>query len=253
MIHYHGGPITPNDAAVACWQGRHAMISFAHPDQLSLAAEVCQSFTLDNGEFSRWRAGKPTNWPSYYQWVKEWKHHPGFDWAVIPDVIDGTEEDNDRLIGEWHLGDCGVPVWHLHESLERLWRLTDRFPRVALGSSGEWATVGTDGWWQRMTKAMDIVCVSSRPVARLHGLRMLNPEVFRHLPLASADSTNVARNIGLDSRWRGTYAPSSKAMRAAILTARIEVHNSASEWIGGPVQEEFLEDTLFGGTDQRVQ
>lgn len=229
------------------------MISFANPEQITLAAEVCQSFSLDNGAFSMWRGGKVPNWGEYQEWVKAWMQHPGFDWAIIPDVIDGDEEANDALIGSWPYMNCGVPVWHFHESLERLYRLADRFQRVALGSSGQWATVGTDSWWARMNKVMEIVCVDNRPICKLHGLRMLNPEVFRHLPLASADSTNVARNIGLDSRWRGTYAPHSKAMRAAIITQRIESHNSASEWIGGPIQEELLEDSIFSGADQRLQ
>ena len=58
MIHYHGGPITPLEAALACWQGRHAMISFAASDQITLAAEVCQSFTLDNGAVHSGRLAK---------------------------------------------------------------------------------------------------------------------------------------------------------------------------------------------------
>lgn len=49
-----------------------------------------------------------------------------------------------------------------------------------------------------------------------------NPAVFEHVPLASADSTNVARNIGIDARWKGTYAPASKETRAAVLVERIE-------------------------------
>lgn len=53
MIHYHGGPIRPLEAGLACWQGRHAMTSFAHPEQLPLAAEVSQSFALDNGAYRR--------------------------------------------------------------------------------------------------------------------------------------------------------------------------------------------------------
>jgi hypothetical protein len=58
VIHYHGGPITPQTAAIALWTRRHAMVSFARPDQMALAAEVCQSFALDNGAFSLWRAGE---------------------------------------------------------------------------------------------------------------------------------------------------------------------------------------------------
>jgi len=57
MIHYHGGPITPRGAAISAWTRRHAMISFANPDQLEIAAEVCQSFSLDNGAYPLYTAG----------------------------------------------------------------------------------------------------------------------------------------------------------------------------------------------------
>lgn len=89
MIHYHGGPITPIEAAAKIWRGRHGFVSFAHPQQLPLVAEICQSFGLDNGAFSFWKNGKtPDSWSDYYNFVDEWRRHPGFDWAVIPDVID---------------------------------------------------------------------------------------------------------------------------------------------------------------------
>jgi len=54
-----------------------------------------------------------------------------------------------------------------------------------------------------------------------------DPVIFTALPLASADSTNVARNIGIDAAWRGTYRPRSKDLRAAILVERIEAANGA--------------------------
>lgn len=47
MIHYHGGPITPDTCALKAWKGRHAFISFANPGQIALASEVTQSFALD--------------------------------------------------------------------------------------------------------------------------------------------------------------------------------------------------------------
>lgn len=218
------------------------MVSFANPQQISLAAEVSQSFALDNGAFSMWRSGIEVQWSDYYAFVDEWISHPGFDWAVIPDVIDGSEEANDALIKEWPFGEhYGVPVWHLHESLDRLSMLCDKWPRIALGSSGTWATPGTVSWWARISRAMDVLTVNRKLTNRIHGLRMLNPEIFRHLPLSSADSTNVARNIGMDGAWKGTYQPSNKAIRASILTARIESMNSASEWKGlTPKQEEFM-------------
>lgn len=237
MIHYHGCPITPRDAAIQVLSRRHACVSFAHPAQVEIAAEVCQSFILDNGAFSHWKAGNgEIDVPAYADWVRTWRRHPGFDWCLIPDVIDGDEAANDRMFGTWRNAygsfDSCVPVWHMHESIGRLARLCRTFPRVALGSSGEFATVGSDAWWGRMSEAMDAVCdEDGRPICKLHGLRMLNPTVFSHLPLASADSCNVARNIGIDRAWeRSAYSPASKAERALILAGRIESHASASRW-----------------------
>jgi len=146
MIHYHGGPITPESAAVRVWTARHAFVSYAEPRQIEVAAGVCQSFALDNGAFSAWKAGQPTDWPGYYDWCAEWLSHPACDWAVIPDVIDGDEAANDALIREWPHGHRGVPVWHMHETVSRLNNLCRAWPRVAIGSSGEYATVGNGRW-----------------------------------------------------------------------------------------------------------
>lgn len=232
MIHYHGAPITPVEVARQLWTRRHAFVSFEHPDQLDVAAEVAQSFALDNGAFSAWRRGAVVDWDGYTEWVRHWSLHPGFDFAVIPDVIDGDEEENDALIARWPFRWCGVPVWHLHESVERLRALCARFRRVALGSSGMYADPGSPAWWVRIGEAMDAVCdEQGRPPCRLHGLRMLDPTIFSQLPLASADSTNIARNIGIDAKWdRAPYAPRSKAVRAMILADRIEHHASAATW-----------------------
>lgn len=231
MIHYHGGPITPETVAIRVWSGRHAFVSVAAPQQIKTAAGACQSFALDNGAFSAWKAKRPPNWPAYYAWCEQWLFHPACDFAIIPDDIEGDEATNDALVGEWPFGKGpGVPVWHLHESIDRLRRLCDEWPRVALGSSGEFATVGTPLWWQRMAQAMNAVCVNGRPVTKLHGLRMLNPDVFSRLPLSSADSTNVAQNSGMDTAWRGTYVPANEETRAQVLVERIELFNAAERW-----------------------
>ena len=79
--------------------------------------------------------------------------------------------------------------------------------------------------------AMRVCCDSSgRPRTRLHGLRMLNPELFSRLPLSSADSTNVSRNVQLDRKWIGPYVPSSKRVRGLVLVDRIESHNALPSW-----------------------
>ena len=48
-----------------------------------------------------------------------------------------------------------MPVRRLHESFDRLERLVAAYPRVALGSSGEFADPGSRAWWGRMAEAMD--------------------------------------------------------------------------------------------------
>jgi hypothetical protein len=239
VIPYHGLPITPETVAVAAVSGGHAFVSFGNPEQLVTAIEVCQSFALDNGAFGAWRSGEPiTDWSAYYAWVADAGRSPHCDFAVIPDVIGGSDADNDALLAEWPYRRIGAPVWHMNSSLDRLQRLCSDYPRVCLGSAGEYATVGDAKWWGRMAEIMEVVCdADGYPRARLHGLRMLNPDVFSRVPLASADSTNIARNVGIDSKWLGTYSPPTKAARAAVMRARIESHNAPARWSRQFVQE----------------
>lgn len=224
MIHYHGGPITPETCALRAYRGRHAFVSFYEPRDLELAASVCQSFALDNGAFSVWRAGKPTpSWPDYYAWCDRWLRHPACDWAVIPDVIMGSEADNDAMIREWPHGFAGVPVWHLNETLDRLERLAADWPRIALGSAAEYDVSNVWACLDRLAQALDVITDDERrPLVKLHGLRMLNPEITTRVPLSSADSTNVAQNIGMDGAWRGSYSPATKEARTDVLVGRIE-------------------------------
>lgn len=233
MIHYHGLPINPQTAALGAVSGGHAFVSFYDPQPLGLAVHACQSFAIDNGAFSAWKRGQPvTDWSAFYAWAAQCQRIPSCDFAVIPDVIDGTEEQNDELVAQCPLPRWfAAPVWHMHESLDRLQRLAAGWPRVCLGSSGDFSMPGTPGWWGRMAQAMAAICdTDGRPACKLHGLRMLNPDVFSRLPLASADSTNVARNVGIDQAWRGTYTPPTKEARAAVMRARIESHNAPPAW-----------------------
>lgn len=224
MIVYHGGPITPETCANRAWRRRHAFISWAAPSQIELAASVCMSFALDNGAFSLWRAGTPVDWDDYYEWTAEWLSHPACDWAVIPDVIEGTEAENDSLIREWPHGHAGVPVWHLNESPARLIRLAEDWPRIALGSASDYDVTRPAKCLGRLYDVLPLISVNGQPIAKLHGLRMLNPAIITRIPLSSADSTNVARNIGLDQAWTGGYAPATKETRTDVLVERVESH-----------------------------
>jgi hypothetical protein len=236
MIHFHGLPITPGSSARAAINTGHGFVSFAHPEQLGLALEVCQTFAIDNGAFSAWKSGKPIeDWEPYYQWVAELHRYPSFDFAVIPDVIDGDENANDLLLTQWPWVKSapwiGAPVWHLHESLERLELLASTFPRICIGSSGEYAQIGTPNWWNRMAETFNQICdKSGRPICKVHGLRMLDPKVFTCFPFSSVDSTNIARNIGIDKAWNGSYSPPSKDCRALVMRSRIEAFNGPTFW-----------------------
>ena len=84
-----------------------------------------------------------------------------------------------------------------------------------------------------MHDMMGVACdEQGRPLTKLHILRGLDPTIFSHLPVASADSTNVARNVGIDVRWSGPYVPPSKETRALVLIDRIENHASAATYAG---------------------
>jgi hypothetical protein len=246
MIHYHGTPIggTRQDTA-RFLIGRHALIPFGRQDDVGPVLEFCQSFVLDNGAFTHWKQGKgEIDFSAYQQWANSLCRHPGFDWCLIPDIIDGTEDDNVNWVMLWVRSGSkakGVPVWHMHESFEWLEYLVENFETVAFGSSGAYKSPGTQKWWARMGEAMRIACDDKgRPKCRLHGLRMLDPEIFTRLPLASADSTNAAVNSGSISRF-GIYTPPTSAQRAAVIAERIEMHNSAATFHFSHVQDDLLE------------
>ena len=222
MIHYHGTPITPNRLLFSL-KGRHFFISFWRTDNIDIVSEIAQSFAIDNGAFSAWTKGVKPDWERYKDFIYKWQNHPGYDWHIIPDIIDGSEMENDKMIESWNMK-RSVPVWHLHESLDRLKNLVNSFDRIALGSSGEYSTIASDGWWEVISKAMSIICDDNGfPKVRVHGLRMLDNKL-RRIPFASADSTNVAQN---------SYEKNgmSAEARTFFLADKIESEQSSSRWV----------------------
>lgn len=240
MIPYFGTPISGAETVgITALNGGHAFISYAEPSAMKLV-KFCQSFAVDNGAFSFWKSGKKTDWNGYYEWVNEIKNMPNFDWAIIPDVIGGSEEENDKLIDEWPYPQIGVPVWHMHESIDRLKRLS-KLPRIAFGGSCQYKIIGNRAWWDRCNQAFEAICdENGYPKTKVHGLRMLSPKVFTKIPLASADSTALARNVGMDTSWSGRYQPPTKEARAMILRQRIEILQAAERWEKVDIQGELF-------------
>ena len=224
MIVYHGTPFGGTREGVAAFlRGRHALVPYPRPEDLGAALEVCQTVIVDNGAFSAWKSGRPiVDWSSYYAWLETFYRHPAFAWAIIPDVIDGDESDNDELVDQWPCHIPGVPVWHLHESLDRLQRLIRLCSRIAFGSSGQWSSPGTPAWHYRMAQAMEVLCDSSgMPLKPLHGLRMADTNLVKKYPFASVDSTNSAQNSCLIRRF-GTYPSATRWQRADSIARGME-------------------------------
>jgi hypothetical protein len=224
-IHYHGTPISPREVLYRL-AGRHFCVSFAAPQDVEICHQIGQSVMLDNGAFSLWRAGKATDWPGYYAWCERWLEHRT-TWAVIPDVIDGDEADNDRLINQWpHAFDISqsAPVWHMHESIDRLVSLCRSWYRVCIGSSGQYATVGDERWHARMTDAMNQLCGDGPPPCALHMLRGMSL-AGSHYPFASVDSTDIGRNHNrpqndapaMAERWDSMQCPARWTTRPTQL------------------------------------
>jgi len=191
-IHYHGTPITPNGELLSL-AGANFCVSFARPDQVETCHRIGQSVMLDNGAFSVWKRGHEPDWKGYYAFCDKWFGYPT-TWAVIPDVIVGDERENDKLLKQWPFGDRGAPVWHMHESLTRLLGLIREYPRVCIGSSGQYAEVMSPAWQHRMDEVWRWIGKwGPGRTPNIHMLRGLQL-VRERWPFASVDSTDIARN-----------------------------------------------------------
>lgn len=218
MIHYHGTPISPISALLDM-SGRHFCVSHTRPDDVRRCHQIGQSVMLDNGVFSKWKSGKSTDWPAYYDWCDEWLGYPT-TWAVIPDVIDAGTQEQDALLREWPHGHRGAPVWHMDEPIDRLLRLCDDWPRVCIGSTDQYRNVLSDPWCRRIDEAFNEVSARHRHIPWLHMLRGMQLS-GRHWPFASVDSTDIAQNHHLPhrspramaDRWDAMQTPGAWDMR----------------------------------------
>ena len=222
-VHYHGTPITPRKVLYEL-AGHHFCVPYSDPRDVEVCHRIGQSVMIDNGAYTLWKRNRiqdtPRSWEGFFYWVKPWLDYHT-TWCVMPDVIDGTEEENDMLVNQSIRALGGIrqaaPVWHLHESFTRLEMLVVRFDKVCFGSSGEYAAVGSESWNNRVNEAFNRICRGSgRPPAWIHMLRgmSLSGSVY---PFASVDSTDVARNheqvpgraLKMAQRWDALQCPAT--------------------------------------------
>lgn len=222
VIHYHGTPITPK-AELQKMSGRNFCVSYYRPDNLKTCLEIGQSVMLDNGAFSAYTKGVKINIKDYYRWLEPILVHP--HWAVVPDAIGGTVEDQHKLLVTWPREtismDFAAPVFHLHLPLKHLWFLCNAYPKVCLGSSGEYWNVGSPSWCGRMDEIFNYLSKRNW-MPWLHGMRMLS-QMSGGWPLASADSTNVAQNF--------------KPGCAECMAQKIDGTNPSPKWTSREIQE----------------
>lgn len=193
-MHYHGTPITPHEALYSL-AGRCFCVSHYRPDQVEIIYRIAQGVMLDHGAYSVWKKTKTEvrDWRPYYDFCDRWLHFPT-SWALVPDVIDGGGQLQDALIRQWpHGKDRACPVWHMDENLDRLLRLTDEWPRVAIGSTAEYAVVGSAAWHERMQDAWNEIAKRHRRTPWIHMLRGMQMAGSIY-PFASVDSTDIAQN-----------------------------------------------------------
>lgn len=198
-VHYHGTPLTPR-SELDKMKGKNFCVSFANPGDADWCLSWAQEVMWDNGAYvfyqkaTRDSVSVNTDWSKFYSWVSPRLGHP--HWAVVPDVIDGTVEQNLALINEWpHRKDCAAVVWHLHEPIEHLIYLVELgFAKICFGSSGEFWQVGSVVWCQRVDEAFNSLQRTFGAIPWVHMLRGL-AMLGDRWPFASADSTNVARNF----------------------------------------------------------
>jgi hypothetical protein len=222
VLHYHGTPITPQDRLYEL-AGRNFCVRYGAHDQAKRCHEIGQSILLDNGAFSFWRQGHPVDWEGYYDWIEPWLDYQT-TWAVIPDVIDGSEAENNELLRRWPYETRGAPVWHMHESIERLSQLCDLWPRVCIGSSGVYRDPDSPSWNHRMDEAFNAICGNGPPPVWVHMLRAMDEACNGPWPFASTDSTNVAQNhhrsyetpLKIAERWDAKQAPARWVPRSQL-------------------------------------
>jgi hypothetical protein len=209
-LHYHGGVgivgyrYMPDQMlsaeyrkqetrAIERLRGRCFCVSHAHASPVELAHKYGQSVMLDNGAFSKWKSNRATDWSGFYAWCDKWISCPT-TWAVVPDVIDGSEAEQDALLRQWPFErNRAAPVWHMNESLGRLVHLISQdWFCVCIGSTSRYKDVMSDLWQRRMDEIWDGIAMSYKRTPRVHMLRGM-AVLDQRWPFFSVDSTALAK------------------------------------------------------------
>lgn len=208
-VAYHGTPITPW-AVIEAMGARAYCVSFYRPDQAEWVDANAAEWFGDCGTFSFWqqalRSGVAPETvfsrdylDAYYAWARRWclEGSGRCKWVVIPDPIGTGTQELDALLREWpdELKDFGVPVYHLDEPVSRAVMLAERYGRLCVGATAEYAVILSPAFCARMDELFDALWKAFGAIPPVHmfrGLQLLKPSC--DWPISSADSTDRARN-----------------------------------------------------------
>lgn len=221
-LHYHVTPITPNHQLMRL-AGRCFMVRWGRHEQLELVRRIAASIIYDNGAFGFYTEAVKafehdkalgldvsvddyllagTDWNPYYEWVDRLLDCPT-SWAIIPDEIGKASQAQDALLKQWpHGRERAAPVWHMDEPIDRLLRLLDEWPKVCIGSTGDYWRIWLPGragadldpaWESRMDEVWEAVALRHTRTPYIHGLRMM-AVLGKRWPFASGDSSDAAQN-----------------------------------------------------------
>jgi hypothetical protein len=208
-----------------------------------------QLLMVDNGAFSAWRSGKALDeqhWDAFARWGIRILDACPQAVMVIPDVIGGTVEENHQLACDFTAGlsllygrndlvDRCMMVWHMHEAVEHLLGMVEGgYQYIAVGSSGEYAKVGTPAWHARIREAfaaLDGLCQEGSGYRRPWMHLMRGQSMFHLYPFDSCSVRTPAR--GTSPAWR---AGSSSGPTPA-----------ATGWIGSRVPLRWRNSAVGGG------
>lgn len=232
----HGTPITPN-RLLETLAGGSFCVSFAAPDQLDRCIDLVgddEILILDNGAFSHWRAGRGAiDRAAFWDWACAAQDRCPNAIAVIPDVIEGSTEDN-LIEMSWALreGLARYPertmsVWHMDECQDTLATHLKLCNFVAIGSCAEFDVQKNRAGYLTV---LERVYTSRRVIEATHGRcpwihLMRGLGVFKDVAwVDSADSTNVARN---HCRLADKYGDDRAAERARRIDGPIQAAAAA--------------------------
>lgn len=204
----------------------HALIEAGRVTTKDLRALVNAGCDLvfDNGEFSRWKSGTPTNEDAFYSWLRSiTRDGIAWKWAAALDVIgdaDGTMERWRRACRDHaDLLPRLVPVFHEGDPWEHL----DEYARdgrlVALGRiDGRRSKRLTLQWYDEV--------FNRHPCLRAHALGNASADLLEPYPFESFDASSWERDAAYSNAhgWPFNRCSKETRMRAYIEAAETMTH-----------------------------